>query len=366
MRPQLQYIADTILIESMLKDDDIKIAIAQESSIGSTLIGGLKSYVFSIFDKNRPISSIASLLTSSLLWALPSKKLAILYTLAGALGFDWKGFWNALGGSITTFVKEILSSGKKADGTQTASRVNEAVSNAISSSFTGNIDKAKITEMAQQGELKSDAQKTDDFSLLVSGIRNDPKLIKIAGVKSKLAGTLIKVVGWVIVSILGILGLTELGKAFTSKDSDKTNTDSQQQSQETQSQGTGKLIKISPNAPQELFSIHRNNMSSVWIEHGDISEIEDTLKSWIFSAYPQLEQYESQLLHSSSFQSMLAKFEERNKLASGLGFYSIPRPYQRKIDVVSMIVGGFVRSTGISPSEQPENKIQSRDGVIKA
>src|SRR5271165_5682299 len=124
MRPELQYIADTILIESLLKDD-FKIALAQDNSVMSTALGGLKSYVGSIFKKDQPISSIMSLFADGLLFSLGGKKLGILYSLAGAFGFDWQGFWHSIGEGISNFVKEILSSGKKADASTTSSKVND-------------------------------------------------------------------------------------------------------------------------------------------------------------------------------------------------------------------------------------------------
>jgi hypothetical protein len=325
MRPELQYIADTIFVESFLREDYMKIAIAQDNSIGSTILSGLKSYISSVFDKNRPISSIASLFTNSLLWSLKSKKLAILYTLAGALGFDWKAFWSSLGASITDFVKEIISSRKPADANTTHSKVSEMVSNAVSSSFSGDVDKEKLNEMNQQGILQS------------LNTVNNKNLIKTADMKSKLAGVLIKIVGWLIVTVLGMIGLSELGKVLSDKDSKKSEESTEQ------AQGIGKLIKISPDAPQDLFSLHRNNMSSIWIEHGEIENVDSILLEWVFSAYPQLEQYESQLKNSSGFDSMVQKFKDRNKLAGGLNMISVPRPYQRKIDIVSAIVGPFIR-----------------------
>lgn len=323
MRPQLQYIADTILIESLVREDG-KIAIAQDSSAPSP-VGSLKSYVSSIFNKDKPISSIMALFTDGLLFSLGGTKLKILYLLAKAFGLNFQGFWHTVGTDVAEFVKEILSSGKKADASATAAKANEIATNAVSASFTETPDQSKIKELADKGMLKA-------FS-----IEYNSNLVKTASITSKIAGVLIRIVGWLIITVIGMIGLAEITKLFSGKDSEKEET----------AQSTGKLIKISPDAPSELFSIHRNNMSSIWIEHGNVEDIENILKGWIFSAYPQLKKYENLLTTSPAFQSMVDKFQERNKLASGLGMISIPRPYQRKIDIVSMIVGSFLRAAGV-------------------
>jgi len=324
MRPQLQYIADTILIESLTKEDG-KIAIAQDSSASSP-VSSLKSYVSSIFNKDKPtISGVMSLFTDGLIFSLGGTKLKILYALAKAFGFNWQGFWHTVGTDVVDFVKDILSSGKKADPNTTATKANDIAANAVNANFTGTVDQSKIKEMLGQGLLKS-------FS-----IEYNSNLVKTASITSKIAGVLIRIVGWLIITVIGMIGLSEIGKLVSGKGSEKEET----------SQNTGKLIQISPDAPSDLFSMHRNNMSSIWIEHGNIEDIENILKNWIFSAYPQLKKYENLLTTSPAFQSMLDKFEERNKLANGLGFISVPRPYQRKIDIVSMIVGSFLRAAGV-------------------
>jgi hypothetical protein len=337
MRFHLQYIADTILIESLIKEDS-KIAIAQDSSASPT--DSIKSYVSSIFNKDKPtISSIMSLFTDGLLFSLGGTKLKILYFVAKAFGFNFEGFWHTVGTDVAEFVKEILSSGKKADFSTTASKANEIATNAVSASFTGTLDESKIKELADKGMLKS-------FS-----IEYNSKLVKNASITSKIATVLIRIVGWLIITVLGALALSEVGKLVSNKGSEKEET----------AQSTGKLIQISPDAPSELFSIHRNNMSSIWIEHGNIEDIESILNDWIFSAYPQLKKYQNLLTSSPAYQSMVDKFQERNKLADGLGMISIPRPYQRKIDIISMIVGTFLRSAGASEKKPSVSNNQQRD-----
>lgn len=337
MKAELQYLADTILIESIAKNDSL-ISLAQEG-ITSTITNGLRSYIQSLFDPKKPISisSLTSLLVGGLLWKLPGKKFAILYSLASALGFDWKSFWENVGKEVVDFVKEIIASGKKADPEQTASRVNSIVSQAVSSSFSDNVNKTKLEELAKSGDLAQSGVDQQQVNDMFSFSNINAELIKTAGSKSKLAGVIIKIVGWLIITLLGVIGVSMLGKTTIKTDNSKSE-------QVEQNAGIGKLISISPNAPQELFSLHKNNMSSIWIEHGDINNIESILLSWIFSAYPQLKKYETQLKESAGFNSMVDKFQERNRLANGLNMISIPRPYQRKIDIVSFIVGSFLRS----------------------
>lgn len=342
MRSELQYIADSIYIEKLLKDDTI-VSLAQDSSVASSVIGMLKSYVFSVFDTNRPIASLASLFTSGLLWNLKSKKLAILYTLAGALGFDWKAFWGKFGEEMTSFAKEIMSAEKKPDAATTNSKVNQIATNAVSSSFTGSPDPKALSNLAN---TMPDSNQSDDIGYVLANIRSS-NIIKTAGIKSKIASVIIRITGWLGITVLGMIAGYLVYKHFSPDE--KSNTPGTPH-------GLGNLIKMSPNASQELFSVHRNDMSSIWIEHGDIEDIDNTLLGWIFSAYPQFQKYKNKLVDSSIFNSMVDKFKERNKLANGLNLISIPRPFQRKIDIVSIVIRGFINEfsqKGSIPAEAP-------------
>lgn len=329
MNGRLVHIANGAVLESFANDS--KISLGQTSSYLHAAEGAIKSYVDSTFDKTRPIASLASFITGGLLWSLKSKKLAILYMVAGALGFDWKAFWDALGKSIVAVVQEIHG-GKPTTDEDATNKVNQVVESSFPQHFTGKVDMSKVLDLAKR-VFAEDL----DNALKIKKYSSNRELIKNAGIASKLISFFTSAISWAVKAALVAAGLWVGGKAVKKMIDGKP---APEEGAETQEVPASKL-KLSPNASPDLFTPHRNDLSSVWIEHGDIDEIEDTIIDWVINAYPQLARYEDSIKTSSEFQAMVSAFKQRNRLASGLGLVSIPRPYQRKIDIVFRIVNSL-------------------------
>lgn len=365
MNARLEYIADSLIIEKLASNGSI-IVIAQDGGgIMSSIASNIKEYVFSMFDKHHPISSIMSFLGEGILFKLGFPWMAVLYTVAGALGFDWKGFWSKVGQGITTFVKTILASGKPADESETASAVNDTVSSSFNSSFTGQVDKEKLLEIAKNGKFASD--NAIEMKKLAIEYSRTKTFKKVAGITSKIAAFFIKIISWVVKTALISLGFVSVAGAvrgFLGIKPDNSNAPlSGNPSSNENTSSTSQPIrslKISPSAPQEIFTVHPNDMSSVWMEHGDINNIDHLLISWVLATYPQLKDYADKIKSSSNFQTIVSRFEDRNKLSSGTGMISIPRPYQRIADIVSPIVNGFLAQNNITSDN---NQNQSPDGT---
>jgi hypothetical protein len=332
MNAQLTHIANGAILAEFLRQD-AKISLAGAADILQGAEGAIKSYVESTFDKNRPIASIVSFITAGLLWNLKSKKLAILYMVAGALGFDWKSFWDALGKSVVAIVQEIHGGKKAVSDEEATGKLNQTVSSILPQHFTGNVDMPKVLDLAK----KVFANDLDNALKLT---KQGNQIIKTAGIATKLISFFTSAISWAVKAALVAAGIWVGGSAVKHMIGDKSKEEAQ--SQETQPEVPSNVLKINPNASPDLFAPHKNDISSFWIEHGDIDEVEDMLANWVIDAYPQFSKYTPTLKSSSAFQSMVNAFKQRNKLASGIGLISIPRPYQRKIDIISTIVNGFL------------------------
>ena len=348
MNASLEYLADSLFIEALAKNDSM-IVLAQQDIIGS-VAESVKNYVSDIYDPNRKLASIMAFIGPGLLWKLNFPWLSVLYTVAEALGFDWKSFWSDVGRGIVRFVRAIISSGTKAAPDEMNTQVNDVVSTSFNNNFTGEIDKTKLMNIALQNKLGADISNAMELKVFALEFRKNKNLIKTAQaslLRGKLARFFIKTITWLVKTALISLGFGSAAAAVSgllgvnrepSEDNDSLN-----------------ALEVSPNAPGEMFEVHPNDMSRVWIERGDINSIDGLLKNWIVSIYPQLNDKIDEVASSSGYRSMLAKFRERNSLAMGLGMLSIPRPYQRKADIVSEIVSQYLREHPQKSTEQPGN-----------
>ena len=341
MNSSLEYLATTLIIEALAKDD---ITITAQDIIGS-VSSGVKEYVESQFDKERPVASITAFLGSGLLWSMGFKWMSVLYTVAEALGFDWKAFWGVVGKDITDFVRDIISSGKKSSEADATAKINGVVSDAFINNFTGGIDKEKLIGIVRQRNFGSDLNNAVELKTIA--IKNNQNFIKQAGVlnifKGKLARFFIRTISWLIKTALISLGFVSATGAVKGligyKPSDEDNKNSPIYN-----------LKVSTDVPEYIFTAHPNDLSNVWIERGDINNIRDIIKSWILLVYPQLQSKINDIANSSSFSSMVDKFNQRNRLAAGLDLISIPRPYQKKSEIVSEIVNGYLNNFSTQPN----------------
>lgn len=348
MKANLEYLADSLIIEELAKNDHL-IVNAQDGIIGS-VAEGVKSYVASQFDKTRPIASIAAFLGRGLLWSMGFKWMSVLYSVAEAFGFDWKAFWSSVGNGITSFAKTILGSKTKSSEDDASSKINSVVEDAFSNSFTGEPDQQKIMDIAGKASYASQLRDAILIKEAAIKLQNNPSLTKNAGMlslfKGKLARFFIKTISWLVKTALISLGFvvaggvgSGIGSSLFGKKSPNGESSAEEEGNKPASYHSS--LKVSPNVSRDIFTVHPNNMSSVWIEHGEISNVEDMLKSWVLQVYPQLSKNIDQIESSSAFQSMVNRFQSRNRLATGLGIISVPKPYQRKADIVAAITSNF-------------------------
>jgi hypothetical protein len=317
-----------------------------------SIAGGIESYVKSIYDPRRPAASIAAFIAPGLLWKLRFHWLMILYTVAEALGFDWKSFWSTVGRGIASLVKPFLGLNgrvrKKIPGDVATSHIRDVVNNAFSNNFSGEVDTGALLNIVKKHKFDSDINEALDIKSVALKLQNNPIIKEAIGIpsvfKMKLVRFFTKIIVWLVITSLVSLGLVSAAGAASGAIKHFTDSEDGEESAEN-NEGDQPIYKltVSPNAPQDMFTVHPNNMSNVWLERGDINNINNILVGWVKSIYPTLNIENIQ--SSSAFNSVLNKFRTRNRLASGLGVISIPRPYERKADVVSAIVNEFLRQS---------------------
>lgn len=339
---ELNYIADCVYIEAVAKDTMVKNADGILGSIGSSIM----SYVKSLYDPKRPIASVLSFLGPGILFRLGFPWLGVLYEVADVLGFDWISFWDGVKENISSLLKSITSSGEKPSEAELSSGIDQAVKSSAAQNFHNDPDLSKLKDLATSGKLSTDISDARDLMHFASKYQSDKSIIKTAGIPgrffSKVVKFFVRTISWLVKTALVSLGFAAAGGAISSifkTDNSKPN------SSPNEEDITPISLKTSPSIPSDLITSHRNDLSNTWIERASIEDIDSLLLSWILQTYPQLKGKQSELLNSSSFSSMRNKFLSRNRLATGLDIISIPKPYTRKIDIVSEIVRGFLSET---------------------
>jgi hypothetical protein len=338
----LNSLADEIIFDELLLDSSTLIVNAQDKS---SFFGGVTSYLKSLYDPEKPISSIMSFMGPGLLLRAGFPWVAVIYELMSALGFDWKSLWYKLGTSIAGIVKEAKTSGATVD--EISPQIDDAIETHVSNGFTGDMDADKVKDILGKGLV---SENSTTLSLTSFGADIQYNLIKQASVKSKLIKWLISKLSWLVKTALISLGIVGAGAVVSGLAGGAKPLGGlvDGSGSETPSTPEQPNIPLSTKAPRELFTFNRNDLSSVWIEAGDINNISNEIMTWILSAYPQLDSKKDKIQSSSGFQDILKKFNDRNRLASGTGLLAVPRPYQRRIDIVNSIISPFTKENSSS------------------
>jgi hypothetical protein len=355
MYTQVDFLADTIIIEALAKNADA-------NSVITGVAISVKNYVLEHFDKKRPVASVVAFLGPGILWSLGFKWISVLYEVVEALGFDWVGFWEKVKNGIETFLSTIVSGEKPSEET-ISSHVSEVIITAMGSSFTSQTDESKLQGLA---DSKTSFSMHDALELKKFALRNDRRLLKSASFislfKGKISRFFINTIGWVITvglvslgfaaaggAISGLLGLhsnpSESGASPESRDYSSTEPQPVQQ------------LELSPSASPDLSQYHENDIEHTWIESGDIHNLKQILLDWITSAYPQVPEG---IENSNAFAKMVVMFNNRNKMAEGTDMITVPPPYTRKIDIVSQVVNGFLKESPqpvASPKQTGQNVV---------
>ena len=317
--------------------------LSQAQSVTDEARGAIGNFVHEHYDPNNKIASIAAFLTPGLLFKTGFRTIAVIVMIAEALGFDLRGFWTEVVDYITSFFKQ--------HGEGAALPLNNIVSSTFDKHFTGEPDPKQINALQQQHVFSA-----KEYALIKQG-----RVSK--SIFTKLKDKLVPIIVWVMKVGLMSVGFNiaiDTTKHFlgTDKPADA--------SQESPSSGAPQQAQQSPESEadeyrqyqqqqqvqqklnyqptQELIEMHKNDMNDVWLLEVDMSNLENELLRWILTAYPTFKEknFVSEIQSSTPFKDVVALFWRRNKLAPGLGVLAVPRPFERKIDIVNAIVGALI------------------------
>lgn len=355
----MTHLATTLYLNQLYQQQYPKIVVASDGGFIDNVLTGIKEHVSKIWEdvKGRPFAGIAAFLGPGLLFKLGFPWLAVAYEVAEALGFDWVGFWDSLKNSVFNIVKGTLVPGSsKPSDEEIHQQLTVATEDALRQNTTDKVDEAKLQsvyEKTQGGNKSEGTASTTPHFIKQAGILG--RAVRTRGVLSSLFK---KIIPWVVTRALIALGFAVAGGAvsgaagITHKPKDDSDDASENNGDETGSKAgpTSKVrdpiysLKLSPSADPDLFEFNKNDANSVWLENGSINDIKNTLIGWILSAFPDQAGEKDKIMNSPSFIEVENMFRNRNKLAQGLQIYSVPKPFQRKIDIVSYILNGYLKT----------------------
>lgn len=318
----------------------------------SRIVDGIKDYVSTSWEelKKRPVAGILSFIGPGLLFKLGFPWLAAAYELAGALGFDWVGFWDGLKNSVIEVFTNAIH-GERPTQEQLHQKITEQTDENLAQHTTDKVDVDKLAEIQRKSGITALPAST--------GAKNISYLVKQAGIFSSaaksrgiLSSIFRKLIPFVITTAAVSLGFAVAGGAARGVAGIKTDKKdpASGEDQETDSSVRSPIysLKMSPQVDQDLFEFNKNDATTVWLESGDINAVPSYLSSWILSAYPQLKDDLPKITNSPAFIQVENMFRNRNKMAEGLNIYSVPKPFQRKIDIVSYVLNSWLKTKGNS------------------
>lgn len=364
----MTYLSSTLFINRLYQQQyGNKIALAEEQSFIDKATKGVSDYISSKFTSEKLsenlFGTIMDFMGPGLLAGLGFPWIAVIYEVVGALGVDWSGIWKSLGNSAIEIAKSATK-GEKLTEQEVYNKVEKATESAFQEHTTDNIDEQKLQEIAEKHSkeigLATESNNYFDQSIIKeSGIFSFMGRKALGGsaraARGTISGIFKKVIPWLITRALISLGIVAGVGAATGivgiKPSDKKETEKNIQKPESEEPDIKQRepihsYEISYTVNPNLFEFHRNDPGMIWLENGNINNIKSILSGWIFSAYPQLLNEKENIINSSSFIQVENMFRNRNKMAETLQIYSVPKPFQRKIDIVAYITNSYLKTRG--------------------
>jgi hypothetical protein len=344
----MTYAADTFYIGRLLKENQSSLQkTAGIMDTVSTLAEGVVGYVKSLWDEKKPLGSVMSFIGPGILFRLGFPWIAVAVEVAGALGFDWIGFWDTMKTNVLDLAKSLWGNKEKISQEELHEKTTKITNDALNQHVSDKVDEEKLAELA-----KTSAK----YSMQASGAVSMSRIIKEAGIfgaaaKSRglLKGIFSKIVPWVITTALVSLGLAvgggvvkQIVPTSEKKDDDAASTE----------RDPIHNLTVSPNVSSDMTEYNNNGPGSVWLEEGNINNIKQYLSSWISNVFPQLQSERGQIENCPGFIQVENMFRNRNKLATNLKIYSVPKPFEKKIDIVSYIISQYLKTRGTNAPQK--------------
>lgn len=336
MNGEIQYIADTLLINKVTKLNQVLSSdFKKEAGVLEDLAGSVKSYVNSNLDTSSPgaiTKSVIDFLSPAIFFRI-NPLFGVLYTIAQSMfGFSLSSILT----SITSKIIPKITAGEQINPDD----INQAGAGLVSSASTDFFN--DLRDLEKENKLTKLAQQPLGGAFIPD--KNTPLLYKIFGFlgQSKGKNLMVGFIVWLIKTILLSAGLLAVGSG-TAKilgiDDKKEAPSFPGQTIPTQYTPSAKapatpLVGLTPSgAGQEYYA---NDMNSMWVVPLDGMSPKDALISWTEEIYPQLRGYEDIILENPSFQRTLQLISKNYKNGKDL---IIPPGFSRRIDIINQFAG---------------------------
>jgi hypothetical protein len=348
----MTYLAATLYINKLYQEQSPMIVLAEGGSTFDNILSGITEYAGKKWDeiKERPFAGLAAFLGGPLLMRLGFPWMGIAYEVAGALGFDWAGIWESLKNSVWEIIRDTIHpSAAKPTKEELQSKIEKATDDALSQHVSNTVDEEKLQEAYDKAKNNPSQDKLPPST----GASSITSMIKRSGVLGMAAGTsrgilsklFRKIIPFAITTAIAGIGLTTAAGA--ARGAIGITTDPKKDDGEASSAPMGRQpiydLTVSPSVDRDLYKFNSNGPKTVWLERGNIGNIRSYLIQWIESAFPDLKNEENKITSSKNFIQVEKMFKDRNLLAESLDIYSFPKPFERKIDIVSYIINGYLK-----------------------
>ena len=353
MKGDVQYIADTFLIERMFQvlaelEDDNDVLKKQAFDLGSVLgsiAGSIKQFVGSQIhgqDSGGVTRTVVNFLAPAMFFRL-HPILGIIVTGAQLFGFDLYSVYQ----TIINAIMPSIQAGEQV----TAQQVNDAAKSAIPQvqEVQASDDLLySIREMHKQGSLTKEgigsswqnANRQNPFLP-----KNTNPLLRMVSFLGPRRGSslIVGILVWFLKTVLLSAGLLAAGGVATSAlglGSSKEKPSYLPQSTSTEPTTTPAISSIPSPTGGGGFN-YRPNKGDIWIENLGSQKPHERIMQWVIESYPDLNQYKDIVLRTPSFWSAVRGLTQ--DWPPGQGQWAIPEPYKTRNEILAMFVPDVYR-----------------------
>jgi outer membrane lipoprotein-sorting protein len=334
MKGQLQYIADTLLVDQIFS---YELGIKKQAD-ASAMLGGISNFIKSWVSENVDTTSPTTVLTSVGKMMVPAvlfrihPVLGVLYNISKAFGFDIGDIISSLWSNISPKLEQGQSI--------SPDEIND-MGKGMLVSDVGPVEASNDLFLT----LRKQAQKIPNMPFLIPE-KGSSFLERIFGGLSKAKGKWLlgAFAIWIVKTVLAGAGLLMVTDALKQKaapviqenipnpfNSIKTDSNQHGQTITTELVTKNPPAQLSIQAPHKFKSsgdgeqYHQNSSDTIWIIPLVNNNLEDTLLNWCYNVYPETQNYDSEITESNGFKktkSSLQKYVEKNHLIVPTNFHS--------------------------------------------
>lgn len=322
-----------IVYFDMQKNGSIK--KTADSGMLDGLVHGTVEKIKSMWDPDHKVASILNFLTPAILSLTGFGWFAILWEVAGALGFDGKKFFSGITDAITGPVEKAVNGGSVSHDEilqplqQLAQNSTNGADAASDEAFMAAMNKSSsaknillIKKLAMHKGASWTGALLKTFTKIMPGV----------------GGWFAKTIAWIVIMVLAGLGLAVGGGAAKKVLEDKGIQPLAPSGKAVESPVHQELLNqaINPGASGDITEKHFNDLDHIWILNFSPSKIGDKLKEWAQELYgiPA-----NKVSESPKFQEMIQAYKKRNKDAGETGISAAPDGYTSIKQMVDSFAG---------------------------